>query len=84
MVPWVVLELESHTVVENEIKNPNRYRKGDIQIFDRFGNLVARVQPKEGWDGRNSQGKPMLPSVYWFKAVALTRELIHGYFALKR
>lgn len=55
-----------------------------IQIFDRFGNLVARVQPEEGWDGRNSEGKPMLPSVYWFKAVALTRELIHGYFALKR
>lgn len=55
-----------------------------IQIFDRFGTLLANIDPEEGWDGRNTQGRPMQPSVYWFKAVTLTREAIHGYFALKR
>lgn len=55
-----------------------------IQIFDRFGTLLANVDPEDGWDGRNTQGRPMQPSVYWFKAVTLTREAIHGYFALKR
>jgi gliding motility-associated-like protein len=55
-----------------------------IQIFDRFGTLLANINPEVGWDGRNTQGRPMQPSVYWFKAVTLTRDSIHGYFALKR
>ncbi|MFM1878440.1 MAG: hypothetical protein RLZZ241_1306 [Bacteroidota bacterium] len=55
-----------------------------IQIFDRYGQLQAHVNPEIGWDGRNTNGQPVQPSVYWFKAVSLTREIIHGYFALKR
>ncbi|HSG05681.1 MAG TPA: T9SS type B sorting domain-containing protein, partial [Nitrospiria bacterium] len=55
-----------------------------IRIFDRYGNFLAQLDGRsQGWDG-NFNGRPLPPSVYWFEAVSLRRELIRGYFALKR
>lgn len=55
-----------------------------IRIFDRYGNFLIQLdRGSRGWDG-NVQGRPLPASVYWFEAVSLNRQVIRGYFALKR
>ncbi len=55
-----------------------------LYVFDRYGNLLAQVNPDSiGWDG-NYNGRPMPSSTYWFKAVSIYDKYIQGYFALKR
>lgn len=53
-------------------------------IFDRYGNLLAQVDPRSaGWDG-TFNGKPMPASDYWFRAVNNNNQEFRGHFSLKR
>ncbi len=55
-----------------------------IHIFDRFGRLLAQIDPISiGWDG-NYNGQPLPSSDYWFKARDDSNNEISGHFALKR
>lgn len=55
-----------------------------IWVYDRYGNLMAQINPKsKGWNG-NFQGSPLPSSDYWFKAVTFSRRKIIGHFTLKR
>lgn len=55
-----------------------------LYIFDRYGNLIAVVDPESrGWDGTYT-GRRMPSSDYWFKAVALNGQEVKGHFSLKR
>lgn len=55
-----------------------------IFIFDRFGNLLAQIDPvSRGWDG-NINGAPLPSSDYWFRARSINNGEVHGHFALKR
>lgn len=55
-----------------------------IQIYNRYGQLIAQIEPEsEGWDG-NFRGKPMPPSDYWFKAIDNNMKEYKGHFTLKR
>jgi gliding motility-associated-like protein len=55
-----------------------------IAIYDRYGRVLAEVNPESmGWDG-NSNGRPLPSSDYWFKAVTTDNIEIKGHFTLKR
>lgn len=55
-----------------------------IFIFNRFGSLVAQIEPtSSGWDG-NYRGKPLSSSDYWFSVELDNGEMLKGHFALKR
>lgn len=55
-----------------------------LQVFDRYGTLLAQVSPNSpGWDG-NFNGRPLPSTVYWFKAQDNYKNIIKGYFMLKR
>lgn len=55
-----------------------------IFIFDRYGNLLAQINPDgPGWNG-TFDGRPMPASSYWFKSNDIKNKEIVGYFALKR
>ena len=69
-----------------------QYRKGDsneinieyIHIFDRYGNLLAQLDPlSTGWDGEYN-GKQLPANDYWFKAISFSNKQITGHFSLKR
>lgn len=71
---WQFIEPE----VENEIVLET------IKIFNRFGNLLAVVDPEsKGWDG-TYLGRRLPSSDYWFRATALNGQEIKGHFTLKR
>ena len=55
-----------------------------IQIYDRYGNFLAQVDPKRiGWDG-SFMGRPLPATDYWFKATSFSQQEIYGHFTLKR
>ncbi|WP_019668497.1 T9SS type B sorting domain-containing protein [Eudoraea adriatica] len=55
-----------------------------IQVFDRYGVLLAQIMPNSrGWDG-TFNGQPLPASSYWFKARDNLNNEIQGFFALKR
>jgi|SRR5680860_254740 len=55
-----------------------------IFIFDRFGSLLAQIDPiSSGWDG-NYKGKPLTSSDYWFSVKLDNGKTLRGHFALKR
>lgn len=55
-----------------------------ISIFDRFGNLLAQIDPtSKGWDG-NFNGQPLQSSDYWFRVSLADGRLLRGHFTLKR
>jgi len=55
-----------------------------IQIFDRYGTFLARIDSREkGWDG-SFNGKLLPASDYWFKALGANKQEIKGHFTLKR
>lgn len=55
-----------------------------ITIFDRFGKLLAQINPESaGWDG-TFNGRPLPSGGYWFRAVDDTQREIRGFFTLKR
>ncbi|MRI01977.1 T9SS type B sorting domain-containing protein [Kriegella sp. EG-1] len=55
-----------------------------IFIYDRYGTMLAQIDPNsQGWDGK-FRGKEIPSSTYWYKAIAENGDQINGYFALKR
>lgn len=64
--------------------NTGEINVGTIFIFNRFGALVAQVDPAaSGWDGHfNGQLAP--ESDYWFTTVSTENKKINGHFSLKR
>lgn len=57
---------------------------GSIEIFDRYGSFLAKINPKSiGWDGRFN-GRPLPASGYWFRTYVDGNKELKGYFALKR
>lgn len=55
-----------------------------IHIFDRYGSLLAVIDPQsQGWDG-NLRGRPLPSSDYWFRAFSLNKQEVKGHFSLKR
>lgn len=55
-----------------------------IYIFDRYGKLLAQIEPTtNGWDG-SFNGRPLPSSDYWFRAISESNGQIQGHFALKR
>ena len=55
-----------------------------IFIFNRFGSLIAQIEPtSSGWDG-TYRGKPLSSSDYWFSVELENGEMLRGHFALKR
>ncbi len=55
-----------------------------LQVFDRYGTLLAQLTPNSpGWDG-NFNGRPLPSTVYWFKAEDNYKNIVKGYFMLKR
>ncbi len=53
-------------------------------VFDRYGNMLAQVDPESaGWDG-TFNGRPMPASDYWFRAIDDRNQEIRGHFSLKR
>ena len=55
-----------------------------IQIFDRYGMLLAQIdQNAEGWDG-TYLGRPLPAGGVWFKAIGENNKVYQGHFTLKR
>lgn len=55
-----------------------------IYIFDRYGKLLAQIDPiSSGWDG-TYQGKMLASADYWFKVKLNDGQLLKGHFSLKR
>ncbi|WP_165869238.1 T9SS type B sorting domain-containing protein [Maribacter algicola] len=64
--------------------NPEDVRLMTIFIFNRYGNLLAQIDPESvGWDGRLN-GKSLPESNYWYKAQFENKKEVRGYFTLKR
>ena len=64
--------------------DPEDVRLMSIYIFNRYGNLLAQIDPESiGWDGRLN-GKALPESNYWFKAQFENNKEVRGYFTLKR
>lgn len=62
----------------------NRLQVKRIEIFDRYGRLLASLRPGDkGWDGKIS-GRNLPASNYWFQATLGDGSLVTGYFLLKR
>ncbi len=54
-----------------------------MNIFDRYGKLLASINDiNTGWDG-NFNGQPMFASDYWY-AITVNGELFRGHMTLKR
>ncbi|NBC57330.1 MAG: T9SS type B sorting domain-containing protein [Bacteroidetes bacterium] len=55
-----------------------------IYIFDRYGKLIADINPTgSGWDG-TMNGKPMPSNDYWFRVEREDGRVHTGHFTLKR
>ncbi|MBT8185226.1 MAG: T9SS type B sorting domain-containing protein, partial [Eudoraea sp.] len=55
-----------------------------LQVFDRYGVLLTQItKSSRGWDG-SFNGRPLPSSVYWFKAADNYKNVVRGYFLLKR
>jgi len=64
--------------------SPNFFASSKIYIFDRFGKLLADVDPKgAGWDG-NYNGHPLPANDYWYLVKLETGRTIRGHFSLLR
>lgn len=69
-----------------QIKGVNRNFQPNtvIYIFDRYGKLLAELDPLgSGWDG-NFNGKPMPTNDYWFSVQLEDGRNAKGHFTLKR
>lgn len=55
-----------------------------IHIFDRYGKLLAQIDPMgQGWNG-TFNGNPLPSSDYWFKVIRADGTVRRGHFSLKR
>ncbi|WP_196888114.1 T9SS type B sorting domain-containing protein [Aureivirga sp. CE67] len=52
---WKILGLESGDYVSVE-----------IYIYDRYGKVITKLDPKNGWNGLTQNGHPLPSSDYWF------------------
>lgn len=60
------------------------YSSAKIYVFDRFGKLLADVDPKgAGWDGNYNQ-HPALSTDYWYLVILNKERTVRGHFSLKR
>ena len=64
------------------------YVNSNIHIFDRFGKLIAKINPKStGWNGTYN-GTPLPATDYWFSVELIDNNGIakvrNGHFSLKR
>ena len=67
-----------------QVQGVNLQPNSEILIFDRFGKVVAKVDPNsEGWDGRYN-GKLMPESDYWFLVKLDDGRTRRGHFSLIR
>ena len=67
-----------------QIINSSEERFTKILIFDRYGKLIANINPNGlGWDG-NMNGKPMPSNDYWFRVEREDGRVHTGNFTLKR
>lgn len=58
--------------------------ESSIQIYDRFGTLLAQLDPiSTGWDG-TFNGRQLLESDYWFSVKLEGGKMLRGHFTLKR
>lgn len=56
----------------------------NIKIFDRYGKLLATINPLgSGWDG-TFNGNPLPTNDYWYKATLADGTSFSGHFTLKR
>ncbi|MDM9630799.1 T9SS type B sorting domain-containing protein [Robiginitalea aurantiaca] len=56
----------------------------ELHIFDRYGKLLAQIDPRsQGWNG-TFNGSPLPASDYWFRAVNENNQVLQGHFSLKR
>lgn len=55
----------------------------EIQIYDRYGKLLAVLDANGEWDG-NFHGKPMPPNDYWFKIKFTDGSVFTNHFSLIR
>ena len=71
------------------LENLNITRNVEVHIFDRYGKLIATLDPMgPGWDGTYN-GIPMTATDYWFKInyineLAGERIQLDGHFSLVR
>ena len=64
--------------------NTGRNNLSSIFVFDRFGILLAQIEPtSQGWNG-DFNGSPVPASDYWFKAITQDSKELKGHFTLKR
>lgn len=60
------------------------YADAKIYIFDRFGKLLADIDPKgAGWDGIYNN-HPALATDYWYLVILNNQRTVRGHFSLKR
>ncbi len=65
--------------VDNQFQSSSK-----IYIFNRFGQLVAKVDPtSRGWDG-TINGRPLPASDYWFRVFLDDGRQVKGHFSLIR
>lgn len=64
--------------------SPKFYAKSKIYIFDRFGKLLADINPlSNGWNG-TFDGQPLPSSDYWYVIKLDSGRTIKGHFSLLR
>ncbi|WP_430906524.1 T9SS type B sorting domain-containing protein [Maribacter sp. 2-571] len=55
-----------------------------IYVFNRYGQLIVKIDPLSiGWNGVFN-GKELPPSDYWYRAVSFNGQSVTGHFSLKR
>ncbi len=60
------------------------YPESQLFIYDRYGKLLAQIDPNsQGWDGRLN-GAPLPESDYWFSYSYSNEKTVTGHFSLKR
>lgn len=56
----------------------------DIYIYDRYGKLLARINPNgNGWNGQY-RGNPLPAAGYWYRAETFDNQVFRGFFSLVR
>ncbi|WP_426095138.1 T9SS type B sorting domain-containing protein [Flavobacterium sp. DSR2-3-3] len=55
-----------------------------INVFDRYGKLISKLNPlNHGWDG-NFNGRPLPSDDYWYTIALEDGRILKGHFTLKR
>ncbi|MEX0289493.1 MAG: T9SS type B sorting domain-containing protein [Flavobacteriaceae bacterium] len=65
------------------VNSPSEIAVTNVWIFNRFGQLLRRMDAGVGWDG-NFNGKPMASDSYWYRIDMADGNSVAGFFLLKR